>query len=92
MVLGKVINVHGKDKQSCLLRVKDKAKYYLQRDNLPNMKIVEQNGEFDIVKMEFHNEVELFSFVKQWMPDIKIIDNKILSDKLTAQIEDFLRN
>ena len=78
------------EQQSCLLRVKDKAKYYLERDVSANMEIVEQYENYVIVRMSYHNEIELFSFVKQWIPNVKIIDNQTLSDKLSAQLHDFL--
>jgi len=78
------------EQESCLLRVEDKAKYYLQRDVSTNMEIVEQHEDYNIVRMNYHNEVELFSFIKKWIPDIRIVDNTELSDKLTKQLEDFL--
>jgi predicted DNA-binding transcriptional regulator YafY len=54
------------------------------------MEIIEEHETYDIVRMMYHNEIELFSFVKQWIPDVKIIDNQMLSDKLSAQLQDFL--
>ncbi len=78
------------EQQSCLLRVENKAKYYLERDVPSNMEIIEQHETHDIVRMVFHNEIELFSFVKGWIPDIQIVDNKVLSDKLAEQLQSFL--
>jgi predicted DNA-binding transcriptional regulator YafY len=78
------------EQESCLLRVEDKAKYYLERDVPANMEIVEQYEDYTIVRMIYHNEIELFSFVKQWIPNVKIIDNPVLSDKLSTQLQDFL--
>jgi predicted DNA-binding transcriptional regulator YafY len=81
---------YSKEQESCLLRVEDKAKYYLQRDIPSNMEIVEEYDTYDIVRMMYHNEIELFSFVKQWIPDIRIVDNSELADKLSVQLQDFL--
>jgi predicted DNA-binding transcriptional regulator YafY len=78
------------DKQSCLLRVENKAKYYLERDVSANMEIVEKHEDHTTVRMMYHNEIELFSFVKQWIPHVKIIDNQVLSDKLSEQLKSFL--
>jgi len=93
--LNKVCNAmdsvwYSGEQESCMLRVEDKAKYYLERDVPSNMEIVEQYDTHDIVRMVYHNEIELFSFVKQWIPDVKIINNKPLSDKLSAQLITFL--
>ena len=74
-----------------MLRVEEKAKYYLERDVPSNMEIVEQYDTHDIVRMMYHNEIELFSFVKQWIPNIKIIDNDELSEKLSAELLEFLQ-
>ena len=93
--LNKVCNAmdsvwYNGEQQSCLLRVEGKAKYYIERNVPSNIGFVEQHDTHDIVRMVFHNEVELFSFVKGWVPDVRIIDNKLLSDKLDSQLQDFL--
>ena len=78
------------EQQSCLLRVENKAKYYLERDVPSNMEIIEQYDTHDIVRMVFHNEIELFSFVKRWIPDIRIIGNEALAGKLSTQLKAYL--
>jgi len=95
--LNKVCNAmdsvwYNGEQQSCLLRVEGKAKYYIERNVPSNIGFVEQHDSYDIVRMVYHNEVELFSFVKGWIPDIRIIDNKVLSDKLSSQLKTFLNN
>jgi len=93
--LNKVCNAmdsvwYNGEQQSCLLRIEDKAKYYLERDVPSNMEVVEQYETYSIVRMFFHNEIELFSYVKGWIPDIRIIDNVALEDKLSTQLKNFL--
>jgi len=78
------------EKQECKLQVSDKAKYYLERDVPANIEILEEHESHSIVRMNYHNEIELFSYVKGWIPEIRIIDNQILSNKLSVQLQTFL--
>ena len=95
--LNKVCNAmdsvwYNGEREDCLLKVEGIAKYYIERDLPVTMEIVEEHDSYIFVRIFYHNEIELFSFVKSWIPHIKIIDNKILSDKLTLQLTTFLNN
>jgi len=78
------------ERQTCLLKVNGIAKYYIERDLPDGMEIVEQNDDFIMVRMFYHNEIEIFSYVKSWIPHIRIMDNDALSKKLTNQLLVFL--
>jgi predicted DNA-binding transcriptional regulator YafY len=78
------------EKRSCLLKVTDKAKHYMER-NLPNtMELVEKQDAYLIVRISFYNDMELFAFIKSWIPWIQIVDNDELVKKLRMQVEEFL--
>ncbi len=79
-------------KRSCLLEVTDKAKEYLQRRDLPeNMELVETRDDALIVRIYFYHEMELFAYVKSWMPWMRIADDAELERKLREQVEQFLQ-
>jgi predicted DNA-binding transcriptional regulator YafY len=80
---------YSRDQQSCLLRVENKAKYYLERDILQTIETVEKHETYNIIRMTYHNEIELLSFVKRWIPDITILDD-VLSQKLDEELKRFL--
>ena len=79
------------EQQSCQLKVIDKAKYYIERNVPQNMKILESHDDYLIVRIMFYNEMELFAYVKSWLPWMRIIDNAALSKKLEEQLKSFLR-
>jgi len=40
--------------------------------------------------MYYHNEIELFSYVKSWIPHMRIVDNDELMEKLAGELKAFL--
>lgn len=78
------------EKQECLLKVSGIAMYYIERDLPLNMEMVEETDEYDVVRFFYHNEIELFSYVKSWIPHIFIVDNDELAEKLFRDLRNFL--
>lgn len=70
------------------LRLTADARFYLERHLPYTMEVVEADSESVIVTFRYSDESEVFSIVKKWLPDIRIIDNPELARKL----EDVLRN
>ncbi len=79
------------ERHSCTLKVTGIAKYYVERDLPETMDLLETHEDHLIVRFYYHNEIELFSYVKSWIPHMRIIDNETLSQKLTQQLESFLK-
>lgn len=80
------------ERQDCLLKVSGIAKYYIERDLPDIMEMVEEHEDYIVVRFFYHNEIELFSYVKSWIPYIRIIDNDLLMEKLTEGLQQFLDN
>jgi len=78
------------ERQSCLLEVKDIAKYYIERDLPDSVELVEAHDTYLVVRFFYHNEIELFSYVKSWIPHMKIMDDVELAHKLRTELEVFL--
>lgn len=66
------------------------AKLYLERHLPRDMELVATNDEFTIVQFHYNNKSEVLSIVKKWLPDIDIIDNPELSQKLDDTLHDYL--
>jgi len=79
------------ERQECLLKVSGIAMYYIVRDIPLNMEMVEETDDYDVVRFFYHNEIELFSYVKSWIPHITIVDNDELSGKLSDELKSFLK-
>jgi len=78
------------ERQECLLKVTGIARYYLERDVPETMEIVETHESYLLVRIFYHNEIELFSYVKSWIPHIRIVDNEVLMQTLQKELYAFL--
>jgi len=79
------------ERQQCKLKVSGIAKYYIERDVPETMEVLETHEEHLIVRMYYHNEIELFSYVKSWIPHMQIVDNDGLMAKLSKELKLFLK-
>jgi len=85
------------DCQKVKLQIRGKARLYLKRNlpaalrNLPAALSVESEDEDSLlVSMEYFADSEVLALVKQWLPDIVILDNRSLVDKLKAEFDYYL--
>jgi len=77
--------------QKVKLQIKGNARIYLKR-NLPTALTVESEDEDSLlVSMEYFADSEVLALVKQWLPDIVILDNRSLADKLRAEVDNYLK-
>ena len=78
------------DVKSVELKITGKAKLYIKR-NLPKQaNIMKETQEVLYIEFEYYNKVEVLSFVKQWLPEIKILNNDELSNDLKNILKKFL--
>ena len=76
--------------QKVKLQIKGNARIYLKR-NLPAALSVESEDEDSLlVSMEYFADSEVLALVKQWLPDIVILENQSLVDKLRAEVDNYL--
>jgi len=59
------------------LVVEADARYYLERHTPRNMRKAAENEAYTTFLFTYHHKVELFAFVKKWIPDILISDLKL---------------
>ena len=73
------------------LKISGVARVYLER-NLPvALKIASANDDSLQVVMTYFADSEVLSLVKQWLPDIVIVDNRDLTSKLKRELESYSR-
>ncbi len=77
------------DCRTVRLRIRGTARLYLER-NLPTaLKVESADSDVLQVSMTYFADAEVLALVKQWLPDIVIVDNQALNDKLKAEIDDY---
>ena len=77
------------ERKSVLLEVRGIAMYYLKREIPAHMELVEEREEHYTVRFFYHHEIELFAYVKSWIPNIRILDD-VLMKKLLAEVKAFV--
>ncbi len=77
--------------QTVLLEVKGEAKHYLHRNPPHNLELLKSTTEYDHYQFTFYDDDrELFVFMKQWVPDIKILDNPKLQNTFLNILQKYL--
>jgi len=76
-----------KERKSVTLDVKGRAHYYLKRYLPVNVESIEEREEGALLTFFYYNEMELFDFLKHWLPDIRIMD----APKLQAEFESIVQ-
>jgi predicted DNA-binding transcriptional regulator YafY len=65
--------------------------YFLRKDILPNMKILEQKENSFTISTKVSYDDEILKVVKYWIPYIKIISPLYLQEKFTNILKDYLK-
>ncbi len=75
------------DCRTVKLQISGKAQIYLKR-NLPAALTIESEDDDSLLaSMEYFADSEVLALVKQWLPDIVILDNQLLTAKLKAELD-----
>ncbi len=77
--------------KSVELQISGNAKLYAERNLPKSATIISTNDKILIVNYEYYNSAEVMSFVKQWLPDIKILKNKELQKELKDTLNSYLK-
>ncbi len=72
------------------LSVRGDARFYLERHLPHHIMITEQKEDYATMTINYNNETEVLSLVKKWLPDIQILDNPELLEKLDKTLLGFL--
>ena len=73
------------------LEIAGKAKLYVHRNPPKNSTILSQDDSKLIINFEYYNSAEVLSFVKQWLPDIKILKSIELEEELKDTMRKYLQ-
>ena len=73
------------------LEIVANAKLYTERNLPKNTTIVSQDEDRLVIEFEYYNLAEVMSFVKQWLPDIKILNNENLQKELKNTLQEYLQ-
>ena len=77
--------------QNVKLEISGAARIYLER-NLPAALTIEsEDCKNLLVSMLYYADNEVLTLVKQWLPDIMIIDNQSLTNQLQAELDQYHR-
>lgn len=78
------------EKKTITLQLSGEAVRYMKRQYAKGFIFCEERNNILLVKMEYYNDIEVLTFVKKWLPDIKIVDNSKLKTKLHNLLQDYL--
>ena len=74
----------------CLLRVSGDARFYLQRHLPKHMRILEEKEKYAIMSISYNSDIEVIALVKKWMPDINIIGNEQIEERISEDLRKYL--
>jgi len=80
------------NEKNVLLSVTNDAMLYLKRKKDKRFTTIEESDSKLLIEMTYFNEVEVLSFVKGWLPDITIVDDEELTQKLHDILTKSLKN
>lgn len=80
------------DAKSVTLKIIGDAKHYLDRRHPKNVNIITRSDSYSKIEFNYYDDTEALSFVKRWLPDIKIVDDPELDQKLQEILKSYLQN
>ena len=80
------------DSKSVLLETVGDAKHYLDRSQSKNVNIISKTKMNTQMQFHYYDDREILTFVKKWLPDIQILDNSQLDQKLQKILKKYLKN
>ena len=72
------------------LHISGDARVYLQRHLPQHIQIIDTNESYVTASISYSSETEVLEIVKRWLPDIEIVDDVELSEKLDEILRGFL--
>ena len=78
------------NRQTVKLKVKGEAKEYLQNNLPPNTELEKETKDYLIINYTYYHPDEALSLIKKWLPDITILNNNALKEKLEKMLIKYL--
>ena len=76
--------------KSVMLQATGHAKHYLERNSPKNVTIISRSDTDIEIQFDYYNEIEVLNFVKKWLPDVKIVNNTEVKQKLQESLQSYL--
>ena len=73
--------------KSINLEIVGNAKLYIQRNVPKQAYIIQETDSKLLMQLHYYNSAEVISFVKQWLPEVTILNN----DKIKTELKDILQ-
>ena len=74
------------------LKITGRARVYLERNPPSSLTIESREPEHLLASMTYYSDSEVLILVKQWLPDIFILDQERLAEKLKSDLEAYCRS
>ena len=74
------------------LEIIGNAKLYIQRKFPKQATLIEETDSMLLVQLHYYNSAEVISFVKQWLPEVRILNNDVIKAELKGILQESLRN
>lgn len=78
--------------KSVELQLRGNAKHYLDRNMPKNIITLSKDENSMEVAFNYYNEIEVLNFVKNWLPEVTIVDHQELKEKLRELLQNYLQN
>ena len=77
-------------RQTVKLKVKGEAKEYLQNNLPPNADLEKETKDYLLINYTYYHPDEALNLIKKWLPDIIILNNNELKEKLKKMLMKYL--
>jgi len=82
---------YKEEQKSVKLSIGGNAYFYIKRKSERQFEILKDDGQTFLIKMYYYNDVEVLTFVKKWLPDIKIVENENLKKELKKILKEYVK-
>lgn len=74
------------------LEIVGNSKLYIQRNFPKQATLIEETDSKLLIKLHYYNSAEVLSFVKQWLPEVRILNNDVIKIKLKELLQKSLKD
>ena len=68
--------------KSVELEISGNARLYVQRNFPKQATLIKETDSTLVILLHYYNSAEVLSFVKQWLPEVKILNNDVIKIEL----------
>lgn len=74
------------------LEVIGNAKLYIQRNFPKQATLIKETDSTLLIQLHYYNSAEVLSFVKQWLPEVRILNNNVIKAELKNILQKSLKD